>query len=50
MTGEEIVNILDKKRINVEKYTEKCIVIMTHINITDEDVDQLITAIKEIAA
>jgi hypothetical protein len=36
-------------RINIEKSTQKCIVVTTHINITEEDVDQLITAIELIA-
>ena len=36
-------------RINIEKSTQKCIVVTTHINITDEDVEQLITAIELIA-
>ena len=36
-------------RINIEKSTQKCIVVTTHINITDDDVEQLITAIELIA-
>lgn len=39
ISGHELVEILDKMRINVEKSTQKCIVITCHINITDEDVD-----------
>jgi arginine/lysine/ornithine decarboxylase len=42
LTGHELSDILDAMRINVEKSTEKCIVITCHINITEEDVDQLI--------
>jgi len=49
LTGHEVSDILDTMRINVEKSTEKCIVITTHINITEEDVDQLIEALTLIA-
>jgi arginine decarboxylase len=49
LTGHELSDILDTMRINIEKSTQKCIVVTTHINITDEDVDQLITAIELIA-
>jgi selenocysteine lyase/cysteine desulfurase len=46
LTGHEVADILDVKRINLEKDTQKCCVITCHINITDEDVDQLIHAIE----
>ena len=36
-------------RINIEKSTSKCIVVTTHINIIEEDVDQLIEALSQIA-
>jgi arginine decarboxylase len=49
LSGHELSDLLDTMRINVEKSTEKCIVITTHINILDEDVDQLIAAITKIA-
>lgn len=49
LTGHELSDILDVMRINVEKSTEKCIVITCHINITEEDVDQLISGITQIA-
>jgi arginine/lysine/ornithine decarboxylase len=49
LTGHELSEILDVMRINVEKSTQKCIVVTTHINITEEDVDQLIQAITQIA-
>jgi arginine/lysine/ornithine decarboxylase len=49
ITGHELSDLLDTMRINIEKSTQKCIVVTTHINITDEDVDQLITAIELIA-
>lgn len=49
LTGHEFSDILDTLRINVEKSTQKCIVVTSHINITEEDVDQLITAIEHIA-
>jgi arginine decarboxylase len=39
LSGHEVADILDIMRINVEKSTQKCIVITTHINITEEDVD-----------
>ena len=39
ISGHEFCDMLDKKRINVEKSTNKCIVISCHINITEEDVD-----------
>jgi hypothetical protein len=44
-----VTDLLDTMRINIEKSTQKCIVVTTHINITEEDVDQLITAIELIA-
>lgn len=49
LTGHELSDILDTMRINIEKSTQKCIVVTTHINITEEDVDQLIEAITSIA-
>jgi len=49
ITGHELSDLLDTMRINIEKSTQKCIVVTTHINITDEDVEQLITAIELIA-
>ena len=49
ITGHELSDLLDTMRINIEKSTQKCIVVTTHINITEEDVDQLITAIELIA-
>jgi len=49
LTGHELCDILDTMRINIEKSTQKCIVITTHINISEEDVDQLIEAIHTIA-
>ena len=49
LSGHEVADILDTMRINVEKSTQKCIVITTHINISEEDVDQLIEAITLIA-
>jgi hypothetical protein len=36
-------------RINIEKSTEKAVVVTVHINITEEDVDQLISSVEEIA-
>jgi arginine/lysine/ornithine decarboxylase len=49
LSGHELSDILDVMRINVEKSTQKCIVITTHINILEDDVDQLISAIEAIA-
>jgi arginine/lysine/ornithine decarboxylase len=49
LTGHEVSDILDTMRINVEKSTQKCIVITTHINISEEDIDLLIAAITAIA-
>lgn len=49
LSGHELADILDAMRINIEKSTQKCIVITTHVNITEEDVEQLITAITAIA-
>lgn len=39
LTGHELSDILDTMRINIEKSTQKCIVVTTHINITEEDID-----------
>ena len=47
-SGHELSDILDVMRINAEKSTPKCIVITTHIYIMEDEVDQLITAIKAI--
>jgi arginine/lysine/ornithine decarboxylase len=49
LSGHELSDILDVMRINIEKSTPKCIVIITHINILKDDVGQLITAIVAIA-
>ena len=49
LTGHELSDILDALRINIEKSTQKCIVVTCHINITEEDIDQLISAITSIA-
>lgn len=49
LTGHQLSDILDVMRINVEKSTQKCIVVTTHINILEDDVDQLISAIETIA-
>jgi hypothetical protein len=35
MTGHELSDVLDAMRINIEKSTQKCIVVTTHINITE---------------
>lgn len=35
LSGHDLSEILDKMRINVEKSTQKCVVITTHINITE---------------
>jgi arginine/lysine/ornithine decarboxylase len=39
ISGHDLSDLLDTMRINVEKSTSKCIVVTTHINITEEDVD-----------
>jgi arginine/lysine/ornithine decarboxylase len=39
LTGHELSELLDKMRINIEKSTEKAVVVTVHINITEEDVD-----------
>lgn len=39
LSGHDLSDILDSLRINIEKSTSKCIVVTTHINITEEDVD-----------
>jgi arginine/lysine/ornithine decarboxylase len=49
LSGHDLSDILDSMRINIEKSTQKCIVVTTHINILEEDVDQLISAIEIIA-
>ena len=49
MKGIELYQILDKHRINPEKHTKKAVLITIHINITDEDVDDLIEAVKLIS-
>jgi arginine/lysine/ornithine decarboxylase len=49
LSGHELSDILDVMRINIEKSTQKCIVITTHINISEDDVDQMISAIEKIA-
>jgi len=49
LSGHEFSDILDRMRINVEKDTQKCIVVTTHINIIEEDIDKLIHAIEAIS-
>jgi hypothetical protein len=44
LSGHELSDILDVMRINAEKSTQKFIVIRKHINILEDDVDQLTTA------
>lgn len=49
LTGFEVSDYLDKVRINIEKATQKCCVVTCHINISEQDVDQLIEAVELIA-
>ncbi len=50
LTGYKVEQLLDGLRINLEKATKQCCVITCHINIIEEDIDQLITALEQIAA
>jgi selenocysteine lyase/cysteine desulfurase len=46
LTGNHVAELLDKERINIEKSTQKCCVVTCHINITEQDIDQLILAVE----
>jgi ribosomal protein S3AE len=39
LSGFEVADHLDKLRINIEKATERCLVVTCHCNITESDVD-----------
>ena len=47
--GPKLYELLDDARINVEKYTKRAVLVSIHINITDQDVDTLIEAVKLIS-
>ena len=49
VSGSELYKYLDNHRINPEKYTKKAILVTIHINIKDEDVEDLIEAIRLIS-
>jgi arginine/lysine/ornithine decarboxylase len=38
LTGEQLYKELDKKRIDIEKYTQQAIVVTIHTNIQEEEV------------
>ncbi|CDW72033.1 orn lys arg major domain containing protein [Stylonychia lemnae] len=47
--ADDLYHLLDKYRINPEKYTEKAVLITIHINISEQDVEDLIEAVKLIS-
>lgn len=42
LSGHDVGDLLDAKRINIEKTTNKCCVVTCHANITEQDIDELI--------
>jgi arginine/lysine/ornithine decarboxylase len=50
LTGEQLYKELDKKRIDIEKYTQQAIVVTIHTNIQEEEVRFLAKSLKEIAS
>eukprot|EP00347_Sterkiella_histriomuscorum_P012212 403369465 len=47
--GESLYKLLDQNRINVEKYSKTSVLITIHININEQDVEDLIEAVKLIS-
>ncbi|CDW73898.1 arginine decarboxylase [Stylonychia lemnae] len=49
LSGHDVGDLLDLMRINIEKTTQKCCVVTCHINITEQDIDELIAGVEQIA-
>ena len=50
LTGSQLYKKLDKKRINIEKYTQQAIIVTIHTNIQEDEVRFLAKCLKEIAS
>ena len=50
LTGSQLYKKLDKKRINIEKYTQQAIIVTIHTNIKENEVRFLAKCLKEIAS
>lgn len=50
LSGHQVGDLLDAQRINIEKTTNKCCVVTCHANITEQDIDELIKGITQIAS
>lgn len=48
LSGGELYKLLDKKRINIEKYTQQAIIVSIHINIVESEVTYLAKCLNEI--
>jgi arginine/lysine/ornithine decarboxylase len=48
LTGSQLYKKLDKKRIDIEKYTQQAIIVTIHTNIDESEVRHLAKSIKEI--
>ena len=50
ITGGQLYKKLDKKRIDIEKYTQQAIIVTIHTNIQEDEVRFLAKCLKEIAS
>lgn len=50
LTGGQLYKKLDKKRIDIEKYTQQAIIVTIHTNIQEDEVRFLAKCLKEIAS
>ena len=50
LTGGQLYKKLDKKRIDIEKYTQQAIIVTIHTNIQEDEVRFLALCLKEIAS
>ena len=48
LTGSQLYKKLDKKRIDIEKYTQQAIIVTIHTNIEETEVRHLAKCIREI--
>ena len=48
LSGGELYKLLDKKRIDIEKYTQQAIIVTIHINIVESEVTYLAKCLNEI--
>jgi|LauGreDrversion4_2_1035121.scaffolds.fasta_scaffold880867_1 arginine/lysine/ornithine decarboxylase len=49
MSGHDVYYALDKKRINIEKYTKQAFIVTIHTNINEQEVKYLLECLLAIA-